>query len=142
LDTSKGDRNWALLAHLSGCLWVLGVPFGGIIATTIIYLTKRHAAPFVAEQSREAQNFQITVSLAVVPVAVFAAFVVERLALQRATEPALLTIALAALSTAALMVANVGFSIVAAFAVQRGEAYRYPFCVRFLRAASEPGTAR
>ena len=142
MDSSKGDRIWALLAHLSGCLWVLGIPFGGSVATAIIYITKRHVSPFVADQSREAQNFQNTISLAVIAAFVFAAFVVERLAIQRATEPALAVVALAALSLATIMTANVVLSIVAALAAQRGVAYRYPLCLRFVRAASEPTTAR
>jgi uncharacterized Tic20 family protein len=138
----KGDRTWAVLAHLSGCLWIVGIPFGGTIATAIIYLTKRHVSPFVAEQSRESQNFQNTVSLAVIAVIVFVAVAVERLALARATEPALAAIALGALSLAAIMIVNVILSIVAAVTVNSGEAFRYPFCLRFIRAASDPTTAR
>jgi uncharacterized protein len=139
---APSERGWAVLAHLSGCLWILGIPFAGTIATAIIYITKRHESPFVADQTREAQNFQNTVSVAVIAVFVLAAFVVERLAIHHATEPALAAIALGAVALAVIMIANVLLSIVAALAAQRGETYRYPFCVRFIRAASEPTTAR
>lgn len=141
-DRSKGDRIWAVLAHLSGCLWIMGIPFGGTIATAIIYMTKRHVSPFVADQSRESQNFQNTVSLAVIAVIVFVAFAVARLAFARATEPALAAIALGAVCLAAIMIANVILSIVAAVAAHRGEAFRYPVCVRFIRSAGNPTAAR
>ena len=131
---TPSDRVWAVVAHLSGCLWILGIPFAGTIATAIIYITKRHDSPYVADQSREAQNFQNTISLAVIAIFVFAAFLVERLAIHRATEPALATIALAAISLAVVMIANVVLSVVAALAVQRGETYRYPVCLRLIRA--------
>lgn len=120
----------------------MGIPFGGTIATAIIYLTKRHLSPFVAEQSRESQNFQNTISLAVLAVVVSVAVVVERSALARKTELALAAIALGAISLAAIMIVNVILSIVAAVAVNREETFRYPFCVRFIRAASDPTIAR
>lgn len=142
MDGSKGDRIWAVLAHLSGCLWILCIPFGGTIATAVIYLTKRHVSPFVADQSRESQNFQNTVSLAVITVVVVVAVAVARLAISRATEPALAAVALGAVALAAIMIVNVVLSIVAAVAVQRGEAFRYPICLRFVRAASDPTTTR
>ncbi|HEY1976429.1 MAG TPA: DUF4870 domain-containing protein [Candidatus Baltobacteraceae bacterium] len=142
MDGSKGERTWAVVAHLCGCLWILGIPFGGSIATAVIYLTRRHDSPFVADQARESQNFQNTVSLAVIAVFVVVALIVERLAVHGATEPALAAIALGAVSLAVIMTANVVLSIVAALAVQGGKTYRYPLCVRFLRAASEPTSAR
>jgi uncharacterized protein len=142
VGSSNGNRLWAVSAHLCGCLWVLGIPFAGTIATAIIYITKRHVSRFVADQSREAQNFQNTVSLAVVAVFGLAALAVGRLAMHGATEPALGVVSLGALSLAAIMIANVALSIVAALASQRGEAYRYPFCLRLIRAASEPTAAR
>lgn len=120
----------------------MGIPFGGTLATAIIYMAKRHVSPFVAEQTLESQNFQNTVSLAVIAVVVFVAVVVERLAFARKTELALAAIALGAISLAAMMIVNVILSIVAAVAANRGEAFRYPFCVRFIRAASDPTTAR
>ena len=138
MEGSRSDRSWAVLAHLCGCLWILGIPFAGPIATAVIYITKRHVSPFVADQTREAQNFQNTVSIGVVAIVVVAAFIVERLAIVRATGPALATIALGATLLAAVMIANVMLSIVAAVAVHNGATYRYPFCVRFVRAASEP----
>lgn len=133
---------WAVLAHLSGCLWIFAIPFGGTIASAIIYITKRHVSPFVADQTRESQNFQNTVSLAVIAVFVVAAVLVERLAVRHATEQALAVVALGSVALAAIMIVNVILSVVAAVTAQRGETFRYPLCVRFIRAASEPTAAR
>ena len=128
---------WAVLAHLSGCLWIFAIPFGGTIATAIVYVTKRHVSPFVADQTREAENFQNTVSLAVVGVFVVCAFIVWQLAIHRGTEQALGVIALGALCLAGIMIANVILSIVAAVTAERGEAFRYPFCLRLIRETKE-----
>jgi len=142
MDATTGDRTWAALAHLSGCLWILGIPFGGSIATAIIYVTRRHDSPFVADQARESQNFQNTVSLAVIAAIVAVASIVEQLAVRRATEPALAAIALGAASLAVIMIANAALSIIAALAVQQGVAYRYPVSLRLLRDAKEHNRAR
>lgn len=138
----RPDRIWAVLAHLSGCLWIFAIPFGGTIATTIIYITKRHSSAFVADQTREAQNFQNTVSVAVVATFVVFAFIVERLAVARAGEQALGWVALGAICLAAIMIANVILSIVAAVTAERGDAFRYPFCLRLIREAKEPTVAK
>ncbi|HZY99885.1 MAG TPA: DUF4870 domain-containing protein [Candidatus Baltobacteraceae bacterium] len=138
IPPKQADANWAVLAHLCGCLWILGIPFAAPVATAVVYITKRHVSPFVADQSREAQNFQNTVAIAVVAIVVIAAFAVERLAAARATGQALETIALGATLLAALMIANVVLSVLATVAVHDGKAYRYPFCMRFIRAPSEP----
>lgn len=133
---------WAVLAHLSGCLWIFAIPFGGTIASAIVYVTKRHVSPFVADQTREAENFQNTVSLAVVAVFIVCAFIVWQLAVHRGTEQALGVIALGAVCLAGIMIANVILSIVAAVTAERGEAFRYPFCLRLIREAKEQEIAR
>ena len=53
-DPSSNERTMALLAHL---LPLLGF---GFIAPLVIYLVKKDDSDFVADQAREALNFQIT----------------------------------------------------------------------------------
>lgn len=60
---TKDERNLAMLAHLSA-LAGLVVPLGNVIAPLVIWLTQREKSAFVAEQSLEALNFNITVALA------------------------------------------------------------------------------
>jgi uncharacterized Tic20 family protein len=138
-----GERLWGTLAHLCGLLWLSGFPFAGPIASFIVYVTKRHLSPYVAEQTREAQNFQNTISVAVVIVVAFAgAFVGADMwaSLQSGqmgldnghATTELMTIMFLCLALAAIMTVNVLFCIIAAIAAYRGEEYRYPVCIRWL----------
>lgn len=57
------ERNLAMLAHLSALVGLI-VPFGNVIAPLVIWLMQRRRSAFVAEQSLEALNFNISVTLA------------------------------------------------------------------------------
>ena len=133
---SRNERMWASLAHLCGGLWVLGIPFGGLIASGVVYVTKRHVSPYVAHHSREAQNFQITVTIAVVALVVLTALVAGRSAAGGDGETALEAIVAGATLLAIVMILNVALSVTAALAADRSEAYRYPVSLRFIREVS------
>ena len=53
---SQDEKTMALLAHLGGI-------FFGFIPSLIIWLIKKDESAFVAEQAKEALNFQITVMI-------------------------------------------------------------------------------
>jgi len=57
--TTKDDRTWAMLCHLSGLAGYV-VPFGNIFGPLIIWLIKRDQSWFVDDQGKEALNFQIS----------------------------------------------------------------------------------
>jgi uncharacterized Tic20 family protein len=63
VDPSADERNLAMLAHLSGFAGLL-VPFGNIVAPLVIWRLERAKSAFVAEQSLESLNFNISVMLA------------------------------------------------------------------------------
>jgi uncharacterized protein len=63
-DTSKDERNLAMFAHLSAFAGLLFPAGGNVIAPLIVWLTQREKSAFVADQSLEALNFNITVLLA------------------------------------------------------------------------------
>ena len=62
--TSKDERNLAMFAHLSALAGLIFPPGGNVIAPLIVWLTQREKSAFVADQSLEALNFNITVLLA------------------------------------------------------------------------------
>jgi uncharacterized protein len=144
LNPSASETRWATLAHLCGLLWLSGFPFAGSIGAAIVYAAKRNLSPYVADQTREAQNFQNTVSLAVIAVVVVASAIVggdmigtlrsgqSDLGVAHATLE-LWTIALAAIALALIMMANIVFCLVAAIAAHGGAGYRYPVCLRWVR---------
>ena len=60
----KDERNLAMLAHLSAFAGLIFPAGGNVIAPLIVWLTQREKSAFVADQSLEALNFNITVLLA------------------------------------------------------------------------------
>jgi uncharacterized protein len=63
-SASKEERNIAMFAHLSAFAGLIFPAGGNVIAPLIVWLTQREKSAFVADQSLEALNFNITVLLA------------------------------------------------------------------------------
>jgi uncharacterized Tic20 family protein len=61
---TKDERNLAMFAHLSAFAGLIFPAGGNVIAPLIVWLTQREKSEFVADQSLEALNFNITVFLA------------------------------------------------------------------------------
>jgi uncharacterized Tic20 family protein len=81
----------------------------------VVWLIKKDTMPFVAEQGKEALNFQITVLIAAI-ICIVLMFVVIGLFL-------MVVVGLGALV----------LSIMAAVKVQNGEDYRYPWALRLVK---------
>jgi len=61
---SEADRKqWLLFCHLSPLAGFI-IPFGGIIASIVIWQTKKDEMPEIGEEAKEALNFQITYAIA------------------------------------------------------------------------------
>jgi uncharacterized protein len=123
---SSEERNWAMVAHLCGLLWLAGgtglifIPFGGLVLFTmlgplIIWRTKGQTMPFVAEQAKEALNFQITIFLLGLVIA------------------PLMLILIGFVFLSILGLVNLVLVIIAAIQVSDGKPYRYPFCLRLVK---------
>jgi uncharacterized Tic20 family protein len=63
MQTTPDERTWGMIAHLSALLGVI-VPFGNVIAPLIVWLARRERSAFVANQAKEALNFNITTTIA------------------------------------------------------------------------------
>jgi uncharacterized protein len=122
---STEEKQWAMFAHLStlagGILtgWFYGIGF--FIGPLIIWLIKKDTMPFVADQSKEALNFAITVSGAS-----FVLFLLTIMSLGIGillTGPLMMIIGIAALV----------FVIIAAMKAYEGAAYRYPVSLRLVK---------
>ena len=61
---SRDERNLAMFAHLSALAGLIFPAGGNVIAPLIVWLTQREKSAFVADQSLEALNFNLTVFLA------------------------------------------------------------------------------
>lgn len=112
---TREERNWGMLSHLSALTGYFFAPFvGNIVAPLIIYLMKKDESPFVAEQSRESLNFQISVCIYWLISGVLAIILIGFLLL------------------AAVWVAGVILTIIASVKAANGEAYRYPLTIRLI----------
>jgi uncharacterized protein len=111
---TREERNLAMLSHLSALTGYVGVPLGNIVAPLIIYLMKKDESPFVAEQSRESLNFQISMTIYALVSGVLTLILIGFLLL------------------AAVWVAGVVLTIIASVKVANGEAYRYPLTIRLI----------
>lgn len=114
---TNDERNLAIIAHLSGCIGILGAGLVGFVGPLVIYLLKKDTSPYVEVQAKEALNFQITIFLISLACGV------------------LLAISCGALLPLIVvpMALQLVFGIIAALAVRDGANYRYPFNFRLLQ---------
>jgi uncharacterized protein len=114
-QVSKDEQNWAMACHLSALAGFL-IPFGNIAGPLVVWLIKRAEMPQVEIHGKEALNFQITVSIALLICAVLM-FVLVGFVL-------IFIVGLGALV----------LTIMAAVKVSNGDfEYRYPFAIRLLK---------
>ena len=105
---ASDSRGWAVAAHL---VPLLGVSFVGPL---IIWLIKREDDPFVEHHSREALNFQISVLIYGIVLALLIWLII----------PILLLLALAIFAFVA--------PIVGAVKAANGNTFRYPLTIRLI----------
>ncbi len=104
---NSDDKNIATVTHLGGTVF-------SFVPALIVWILKKDDSAYIADQAKEALNFQITVLIA--------QFVAGILAI----------ILIGFLFMGIIWILNVVFCIIAAIASSKGEAYRYPFCLRLI----------
>ena len=102
------EKMWSILTHVGGILFHW-------LAPLIAYLVLKDRGPFVRWHTRQALNFQLTILIAYVVGAVLSLVIVGFFVL------------------IAAFVLNIVFGILAAMAANRGEFYRYPIAIEFIR---------
>lgn len=108
------DRNMGMLCHLLGI-------FTGFLGPLILWLVKKDESKFVNYHGREALNFHITVFL-VSMASIFVIIPLSIVGIGFLLMPILFVIPILALIV----------EIMACVAANRGEWYRYPFCLRLI----------
>lgn len=101
-------RQWAGFAHLGGIL--------GFLPSLIIWLVFRERSAFVDQEAKKALNFQITLAIGYVALSILN-FVVP----------------VFGLFNLAIWVVGVIFSVLGFQAVNRGQAYKYPFSLELVK---------
>jgi uncharacterized Tic20 family protein len=98
----------ALLCHVGGILT-------GFIVPLIIWVIKKDQSKFVDDHGKEALNFQLTLLIAYFVGGATACFIVGFFIIMAAAVVAII------------------FGVMAAVAASRGERYRYPLTIRFIK---------
>ena len=107
METTANEKNIVVLTHLGGTLF-------SVIPSLIVWLLKNDDSAYIADQAREALNFQITVLIAQV-ISSILVFILIGFALMFI-----------------IWLANIILCIIAAIAASKGESYRYPFALRLI----------
>jgi uncharacterized Tic20 family protein len=111
---TQDERTWGMLAHLTAFSGFL-IPLGSVIAPLIVWLIKRDQSEFVADQGKEALNFNLSVLLAGVVCGI------------------LVWIFIGILLGVALFFYWLAMTIVAGIKANEGIRYRYPFTLRLIK---------
>ncbi|WP_210481060.1 DUF4870 domain-containing protein [Naasia sp. SYSU D00948] len=104
----QDQRLWATLTHIGGILF-------GFIVPLITYLVLKDRGAFVAEHTKTALNFQLTMLIATIIGGVLTLLLIGFLILL------------------AVWVVIIVFSIIAAMKANSGELYQYPLTIKFIR---------
>ncbi|MFW6060673.1 MAG: DUF4870 domain-containing protein [Phycisphaeraceae bacterium] len=102
-----------MLAHVTALAGFV-IPFGNVVGPLVIWLIKKDEMPFVADQAKEALNFQITVTLALFACGFLFFLIVPLLLIP------------------VIGIADLVFIIIAAMKANEGTAYRYPLTIRLI----------
>ena len=125
-DIPAEERTWAMFAHLSALIGAVltasfGAGWGCVIGPLVIWLVKKDSMPFVADQAKEALNFNISVAIASLVLLVLSA----------------ITFGIGLIIAIPLwVIIGVGWlvlTIIAGVKANEGVCYRYPFALRLIK---------
>lgn len=106
----------AVFAHLSGLVGFV-IPIGNVLGPLLIWIFRRDSSKFVEEQSREALNFQISMTIYFIGATILSFVLIGIILLP------------------VVLVADVVLMIMAAVQVSKGVGYRYPLTLRLIKQA-------
>lgn len=106
-NPSNDDKNIATITHLGGTVF-------SFIPGLLVWALKKDDSPYIADQAKEALNFQITVLIA------------------QFIAGILVMILVGFIFIGIIWLLNIVFCILAAISTSKGETYRYPFCLRLI----------
>ncbi|WP_308159273.1 DUF4870 domain-containing protein [Curtobacterium sp. ISL-83] len=106
--TPADQRLWATLTHIGGI-------FSNFVAPLVAYLVLRDRGAFVREHTRAALNFHLTMAIAYVAGTILSIVVIGLFIIWAAG------------------IVSIVFGIIAAVAANRGQLYRYPLSIEFIR---------
>ena len=123
----EGEKTYSMFNHLIGLLSLadIAIPFAALIGTVIMWRVKKDQSAFLDDHGREATNFQLSVLLYVLIGVLFGVVTLG------------IGVIVVAPAMIGLMILKLVGSIRGALAANKGEFYRYPMCIRFMKAPGE-----
>jgi len=107
------ERTYAIFCHLS----LLAAQIIPIVPALVLWLIKRNDSPFIDDHGREALNFQISITIYMIGAGILV----------------IPTLGLSILLVIGVSIFALVVMIIASIAASRGEYYRYPMCMRFVK---------
>ena len=104
---SSDDKNIATITHLGGTVF-------SFVPGLLVWILKKDDSAYLADQAKEALNFQITMLIA------------------QFIAGILVWVLIGFFLIPLIWLLNVVFCIIAAISTSKGETYRYPFCLRLI----------
>jgi uncharacterized Tic20 family protein len=111
---SAEARKWAMLCHYAAFAWFLAPMVGNVVGPLLVWQLKREEDPYIDAQGREALNFQLTLSLALMVCGVLAWILIG--------FPLMLLVS----------VVGLVLTVIGGIRANEGKPWRYPLCIRFL----------
>jgi uncharacterized Tic20 family protein len=112
---TENERTWGMLAHLSALVGLVLPLVGIVLGPLALWLMRRDESQFVADQAKEALNFNISVLLGAIACAL------------------LMLVFIGFLLGTALFIFWLVMTLVAAIKASEGHTYRYPFSLRLVK---------
>jgi uncharacterized protein len=142
----REDRNLTVLTHLSAIIGGFVIPFGNIFGPLIMYFSYRDKKPLVAEHAKASLNFQITITiiavlLAIVSFIIYGVLIVTMVAGTSPNSDKQTPLSTGALiGIFALLIVVIAFfiwtfvqNVLAAVAAGKGRLYHYPLARNFIK---------
>ena len=111
---NKQANTLPMLCHLLALCGYI-VPLGHIIGPLIVWLTKKQENPLVDDQGKESLNFQISMTIYAIVTGLLCFVFIGFLLLP------------------ALIIGDIVLVVIASIRASKGEQYRYPLCIRFIK---------
>ena len=112
---SQEERTWGMLTHLSAFAGLVLPLAGNVLGPLLVWWVRRDQSVFVAEQGKEAVNFNISVTLAAI------------------VSGLLVYVFIGILLGVALFVYWLAMTILAGIRAGEGLHYRYPLTLRLIK---------
>jgi len=114
-NPEKESRNWAMFCHLAALSVYIGIPLGNILGPLIIWIIKKDEFPLVMVHGKMAINFQISMTIY--------AIVSLLLVMVLIGFPLLFAVG----------ITDLVFIIISAVKTNKGESFKYPLTIQFLK---------